>query len=216
MIETGKTHSGKGILLILFLLLLSGAAVWLINTSLKNKKIDLEKSLASMKSEFSFAEIKVIHKTNDKIRFNLRLLSIEGGSILEKSYELAGNDIFIESKVVVIEIHGDKKSFVFPYSLYTDRIPPQKGESLIKFYTEGGFPQIYKTAQADESYTFTIQKIFNYAFNDDEEQTGFGMGENSLKMDISLHQGDFHSFEENLTYRCTVHPNGGLELTEVK
>ncbi len=215
MADSGKIQAGKWIVLFLFLVLIIGFGVFVINKNLASRKLDLENSLAFLKSEYTFAQIGILSKNPGAIRFNLEFLDIDGSVVTDVNFELEGSDVFIESKVVMIDSEKTNKALVFPYNVYTDTLPPRLGKPLSALYTVNGFPEIYKADKTDASYENAVRYLYSRAF----QETGTAGEENDAKiriMDASIHQGQFRHFEEGQVYRCSVHPDGGLELTEVK
>ncbi|MGA2142239.1 MAG: hypothetical protein ABSG94_07425, partial [Brevinematales bacterium] len=97
--------------------------------------------------------------------------------------------------------------------------------SLTNLYLVNGFPLTYKVTNMNRQYMDAVAFLCARAMAAGPESSAGG-GENRtnimvndtrvLLMDISLHPGSFHSIEEGSIFNCIVHPNGGLELMEVK
>ncbi len=216
MSERGKTSAGGRIILLLFLVMLAGAAIYLFNFSLKNRKIDLEKALAYIKSEYSFAEISVLSKTGNSFLYNLKLINIGGTAVTDETFTLDGRDIFLECKVVAARSGSFSNAFVFPFNLYTDTIPPGSGKSVTNLYYINGFPSIFTLANMDISYKNTVSFLFENAMEASGNETNIMVRDSKVRiMDVSLHPGFSRRIEEGMIFRCSVHPGGGLELTEV-
>jgi hypothetical protein len=216
MSESERVRTGRSTILLLLLVILTGASVLIINYNLKNRKMDLEKSLEYLKSDYTFAEIGVMSGSAGIITFNLKILNVDGSVITDRIYKLNGNDIFIESKVVMINSGKTNRALVFPFNLYTDVIPPRQGELLSGLYAVNGFPAIYLINKPDRSYDDAIRYLYKIAFSRGDSNSGMENEPGVRIMDASLHEGKFRHFEEGQVYRCLVHPDGGLELAEVK
>jgi hypothetical protein len=213
MSESGKLHAGWMTILLFLLAVLTGTAVLLVKYSLKKSKIDLEKSIAYLKSEYTFAQIGILSRSNGSISFNLKFLNVDGSSITDRYFQLKGDDIFIESKVVTIDYGKTNRALVFPFNLYTDVIPPSEGELLSGLYVSKGFPEIYMQNVPGVQYEQAVRYLYLAAF---ENRSNLENDMTVRIMDASLHQGQFRHFEEGRNYLCQVHPDGGLELSEVK
>jgi hypothetical protein len=217
MSERAKHGMGAMILLILFIVIFAGLAVYVFNFSLRNRKIDLEKALALIKSEYSFAEIFIISNNGNYLTAGLKLIDAGGSVLTGKTFTLNGRDIFLESKVAVVKNGKFSNAVVFPFNLYSDRTSPEKGESITDLYAVNGFPSTYILTNMDEQYKNTLIFLFEKAMKAAGSDTNITLQDIKVNfMDISLHPAEFSSIEEGRIYKCSVHPNGGLELMEEK
>ncbi len=225
MAERSKLGAGGAVLLLIFLIILAGFAVYVFNFTMANRKIDLEKALANVKSEYAFAQIAVISNDNNYITADIRLLSPDGSVIADKSLTLEGSDIYLECKVASAEKGNFSNALVFPFNVYTESVTPERGLPLTNLYLVNGFPSTYALTNMNRQYMDAVAFLCARAMAAGPD-SGAGSGENRtnimvndarvLLMDISLHPGSFHSIGEGSMFNCIVHPNGGLELMEVK
>lgn len=213
-----KALSAGGILFVLLILVAAAAISWMVSGSLGVKKVKLEKTISYLKSEYRFAQIRLHSRSGQRMAFSLVLYNMDGNVAVQKDFNLEGNDVFLESKVVVVEILDQEKSFIFPEKLYTDVIPQAAGIGLDEFYVKDGFPLNYKMAVTDQDFVSTVKSIYSYARS--AESANPSLDNLSIKvvlnMDAVLHQNSARELRAGTAYDCVVHPNGGLELAEVK
>ncbi len=213
-----KPHAYWGILFLLLLAVLAGFIILVLPTALQNKKADIIKTIAYLKSEFPFADLKINGKNGQNIIFTLTMVNIDGDKILTKDFNLKGNDIYLESKVVVVKAEDQEKAFIFPAKLYSDEIPEENGSDLFSLYVENNYPKNYLSTNRDPGFISTIKNIFQISLTSDENTKNLEAESIKiiLNMDAVLHQAAFNNFQEGKSYRCILHSNGGLELLEVK
>lgn len=218
MEQRNQPHSPLGILFLILFIAAAAFSAWLISTALEAKKTKILKTINYLKSEYDFAELKINFRDGQKVGFTLTLLDNDGDSIAKKDFVLQGSDIFLESKVVVIDFEEKERAFIFPTKVYTDKIPPKEGFDLLSLYSENNIPKNYFTKNPDADFVSAIKEIYSVAFSGEESKNQ--LDEKSIKvvlnMDAVLHQNPFQGFQEGKSYKCIAHPNGGLELMEVK
>jgi hypothetical protein len=192
--------------------------VWLYLNYLDKRKVDLEKALSYLKSDYEFAELNIINKDRDQYKLNLVLLDMYGIEVVQTNLIVPGKDIFIESKVVVLEQNKSEKAFVFPAKLYSDKLPSKDAADLTVLYITNDFPNNYRVTNNDPSFIETVKAVYQYSFFNKEKPLLFKNQNARIKttMDAVLHLGKIKTFKAGKTYRYTVHPNGGLELVEAK
>jgi hypothetical protein len=205
-----------GVLFLLFLAVAAGIAFYYLKIGLAEKKVHIEKAIAYLQSEYPFAEIAVKRVQTNEMDVTLRILDVSGQTVGTKDYSLRGRDIFLENRVVVLTAADRERSMVFPVKLYTESVPPTEGDDLLPLYSVDNYPDNYRNQDAELSNA--VRYVFRRAF--ELSNAGREFGETnvriSVSMDAVLHRGGMGGFEAGKSYRCVVHPNGGLELREVK
>lgn len=207
--------------LILFLLLavgVGGVIFWLWKSGLETQKSKVEKTITYIKSEYEFARLNVHGISSGRVNFTLTLLNIDGAPAAKKDFNMEGSDIFIESKVVVVQALSQERAFVFPEKVYTDLVPPQNGLELLSLYVNNNNPKNYSSINLDLDIASIVKSIYLFAFSGNENSSD--LDKHSIKvinnLDAVLHQGPVQGFKSGAEYRCIIHPGGGLELLEVK
>ncbi len=198
------------------LLLLAGVTLFftVFKDKLQNRADSLRMAIEKVKSEYAFARITVLSQGQDQIRFRLTILNQEGEGQGAREYSLAGSDIFLESRVVHCRIEDQKKAFIFPWKVFTEKIAPEQGVDIRDIYLNEGKPLNYSTAQRSDTWDQTISDLYAVAFRDSDV---FDTIKAQYIIDIydsSLHLGIMGSFQPGRSYQCIIHPNGGLELKE--
>lgn len=203
--------------LILFLLLAAAAGFFIlqtVNSGLVLKRASLEKALQYLKSEYVFGKIEPLGRES----YRLTLYNIEGKTVSVKTLNVPGGDLYIESRVAVIEYNEEERAFVFPLKAYSDTVPEKDGIDLKPLYMKNGYPAIYTVSSNDEVFVSVVREIYRQS----ETAAGTGDGTNNavpaghlkikLAMDVALHRGPFQSGGK--TVELLVHPDGGLEERE--
>jgi hypothetical protein len=204
----------RGFLSLLILVILAAGCIGVWRFSLEKRKVSIQEAIANIKSEYEFADLKILQRKENSTSFFLTLLTSETNKVFEKGFELPGKDVFISSKVIVIEAYGEKKAFVFPQAVYSDVIPEKEGFSLIPYYVENNFPRNYFFDKENDDFVDLMRKVYRAADSGNEESRGWGKDSFRvvLILEASLHQADFKPFEEGRVYKLVLHPNGGLEI----
>lgn len=80
------------------------------------------------------------------------------------------------------------------------------------------YPKNYSSTNNDPGLTETVKVVFQNVISDKDMAKDFKNQTVKIKMnmDAVLHQSPFKSFKPGKIYRYIVHPNGGLEMLEVK
>ena len=211
-----KKTSHTGIFLICFVLVLGIVLFFLMRMKddLAAQIGALKTAAAYLKSEYRFAELTVTGKDVEKISFTLRLLDPDGNARWAAAYTLIGSDIFLESRVVLVEFEPERKAFVFPYRVYTDRIPEKQGVNFLTNSISNKIPVYYYSRGADMSRMKAVQAVFETAFYESDVYSELKQKHIPRIFDTSVHQSVIKPFEEGKTYSFIIHPNGGVELME--
>lgn len=211
-----KSVSSFAIFFVLLIIAFISVTVWMLKSGLEIRKASLEETINYLKSEYEFARLTINSKGGSSIRFTITLMNLDGNVTARRDYELPGNDIFLESSVIVMSTADKEKALVFPRRLYSESLPPAQGIELTALYDNNGFPGTYTSKDLTPELTSAIRKIFQLSLNAKEDSPEWK--EQSVKialnMEASLHQP--RGYEPGKTYSCLVHPNGGMELMEMK
>ncbi len=205
---------------ILFLLLAAAGTALVIAAmtgALRSRKISLEKAVRYVQSEYVFGRIALSPDGKDSLTVRLALLTPEANTALERTFSLPGSDVFLESRVLVIEHEGLERTYVFPSRLYSDTLPASEGIDLIPLYVRDGFPAHYALLKDDPEWNATVKAIYIAAWAGPEEagnNTAFADLPVKMRLDAALHRGPYRDNRGGV-YELLAHPNGGLELREV-
>jgi len=201
----------------LFLLLAIAGALFFLKygqKSLENRAQALQKAVDFIKSDYEFARIRVLKKTESDIRFRLSLIDIEGRVVASRTLTFKGGDPFIESRVVLAHSPEAPKAFVFPYRAYSDRIAPSEGVLLGPLYIKDGFPLTYRRKQANAMWKKTLSGLYRTAIKNDNYFNNSGREYIDNIFSASIHLGIMGDWKTGRDYGLFIHPNGGIELRE--
>ena len=219
MSDVSRRRSILGLIAVMVIIAMAFSLLWqLYNNLIEKKKQFLEDAVNYIKSDYKFASIFINSNDGRKISFLLTIYNQDGNPAGKKLLEISGGDIFLESKVIVIDSSGVGKAFVFPEKIYSDSIPPEKGIDLTPIYVTDGYPQNYSKVRSGDGIYKGILSIYNISRGISNEI--YKVKGNNLKimldMDASLHKAGGTEFMQGRNYICSVHPGGGLELEEEK
>ncbi len=200
------------------LLIIAIAMAWFFikykKTKLKTRAEALQSAIDAIKSDYAFAKIKVLKKNKGKITVILSILDVNGKEAGDKTFTLAGNDPFIEARVIVAHNAEQQKAFVFPLRIYSDKIPPSKGQSITSLYVRDNFPLNYRKEKQSKTWTHGITALYQSAMK------GKSVFPDSDSIDnifsASVHLGLMGNWTVGSTYILSIHPNGGIELKEAE
>lgn len=211
-----KARSVAPLFFLFILLFLAGFAAWIFNTSQLERKARLHDAIETLKSEYPFARISVQSASQSSLGFKLTLIDSSGKTYASTNLFLKGNDVFLESKVAVLEYSGQQRAFVFPSRVYSDLIAPEEGVPLYALSAPGNLPAGYPSLAGDSGGQKFLKEVFTLAQSgsDDEEALTGISAKIILEMDAVLHPGGVWPLQAGKSYLATVHPNGGMEIRE--
>ena len=215
MAERGRRGFSFMTLIVIMVVAFAWAGLWKAQQIFRNQKDTLEKAIAAIKSDYTFASIVVLSDLDGKFSFLLTLYRPDGNSAGDRQMELSGSDIFLESRVAVIESGGVERAFVFPEKIYSDSVPPENGLELSSIYITNNFPQNY----ADPGLDRNLLRLLPELYNSDPDLKVLLKTNHSrivLDMDASLHKAGGTTLSVGKKYLYIVHPAGGLEFEEEK
>jgi len=199
----------KKFIILSFILLAIGALAFYIYISVdtrsqREKIVELEKSIAKLKEEMIPLRFKVLDNSDGKIKVALKLYDCSGNVIKKIEHELEGQELCFDFYTILVK----DKYIAFPNKLYTNKIPPANGISLVNEYDNEGFPQIFYsddlTPDLREGLTILFDKVKKG--KTDSIQTMFGNMVHDFKQ--------FGAFVPKQVYKITSHSKGGLEVVE--
>jgi hypothetical protein len=202
-----------------FIVLIAGIAILFFLFSqmkdiLQDKVDDLRKTIAWVKSEYNYARITILKKGANAIEFELSILGIDGEVKGKKTLTLPGNDIYLESRMVVLQTEDENKTVIFPYKVYTERIAPKDGVGIQALYVVNNFPQNYNAAGITEQIRRALAGIYETVFEYGDYYSAV-KGKYIMDItDVAAHQSPYTPFESGKTYSYILHPNGGVEMME--
>ena len=87
-----------------------------------------------------------------------------------------------------------------------NKIAPEYGENIFKFYDKNGFPQIFNSQNMDSDVKQGLQELFFKLKNKNiEELEGlFGSGIQDIQ--------NINEFEKDNIYKIITHTKGGIEI----
>ena len=211
-----KGTSSFAIFFVLLIIAFISVTVWMLKSGLETRKASLEDTINYLKSEYEFARLTINSKNSSSISFTMTLLNVNGNVAAKKDYELPGNDIFLESAIIVMSSPDKERALVFPKRLYSELLPPDQGLAITSLYDDNGFPGIYSSKDLTPELSSVIRKIYQLSQTAKEDSPDWKdqSVKIALNMEASLHQT--RGYEPGKTYSCVVHPNGGMELLEMK
>ena len=198
----------KTILILLGVVLVLGIGVYFVflGTKSQEKKIaDLEKEISFLKEEMTPVRYKIISQQGDQVEVSLKFYDLDGKEIAKQHFTMKGSDVSFDFYVVKT---GDRYVAI-PYRLFTDKIKPQDGKLLYKYYEKDDYPMIFYSKQSPKLFNEGIKALYGKIKSgevDDIENIFGNMVQNApqtMKNEI-----------ENKVYKIVVHTKGGIEIIE--
>lgn len=211
--EGGKRHFV--IMLILLMVVTGTIGVYFWKSALENRVEDLREAIAFVQSSHHFASITIEEITDSTIRFKLSMFNLSEEETGSAEYTLDGSDIFLETRVAVMNWEEETRAFVFPFRVYSDTIPPAEGTIITNVFAAKDIPYYYMTEDMKVSMKLAMKNIYQVVFG--EEIYDPLIEEQYFKriFDTAVHQSVLQPFKEGKTYHYMIHPNGGIEIVEV-
>jgi hypothetical protein len=119
-----------------------------------------ERNYGSMKVEFNFYSLCV----DDDERADIEDKIKEEKPFASREFTLGGEELFIDCLRFHEEAGGDYKhdvNWVFPYRIFTDYMPAEKGIPVYEYYEKNGFPQIYNVFELGADARDTLTRVFS-------------------------------------------------------
>ena len=166
----------------------------------------LEKDISGLKEEFSPMKF-IVDYSLGKAKVSVKYYDQDGKEVGKKSFEMAGGEIFIDFKVVVLE---DGSRLFFPFKVFSNSVPLVDGISLLEDYSSSGFPLIYRDRATDGKYDALISSYFG-------KVAGGSRAGAALEYGNAVHDlSDFGiKFKPKTLYKVVCHKNagtGGIEF----
>lgn len=204
----------KLIIVILVLAILGGAAYYGSDYILKKQEkiiAKLEDKIHFLKDETVPLRFKVLEKDSSNIKILLKFYEQDAKeAFISDTLSFTGQELSFDFFIVPIKDAKNNKEvkLVFPYKIFTNKIPAKNGTLLFKYYDEHGFPQVFNNAQADTSYINRMTELFTKIKEDKKEDIEGIYG--SMVQDIKK----LNEFEQNHVYQIIIHSKGGIEIKE--
>jgi hypothetical protein len=179
-------------------------ALFSSSCSQKEKIKILEEKIARLKEENVPLRFKILSRDNDLIKVAVKFYDTQGNVIDRSEKQIKGSELSFD--FYVLPVNG--RYLAFPYKIFSDKIAPADGESLIGNYDREGFPQIYYFKGIDpklkESLAFVFEKVKTGDFKPDDKYFG------NMVHDVK----EFQSYETDQIYKIVTHTKGGIEVVE--
>jgi len=168
----------------------------------KRKIAYLSLQAEKLQKEYVPLKFKINERSNEVIRFEVKLFDADANEIAYQKYELHGKELAFDFYVMPI-----KDGFLsFPYQIFTDEIAPENGIPLLNLYDKNGFPELFRQKNMQQAAEIELKSVFlqmkaNIAGTD---STAFG---NAVHDVFGLKQ-----FEINTVYKIVARTKGGIEI----
>ncbi len=194
---------------ILILFIVAGFVLKLTYNFVIHSKVNTEKALAILKSEFIPLKMK-ISLTDQVISYQLKFYDQIGSNVAAFSGQINGNQLFIDFYVIKMK---DNYLF-FPNLLYSNLMPPSMGQKLNSIYEKNYegiiFPEIYSSDSMDENYLNFISSIWKAIKSGDISYFSTNYSGNALHLLSSL-----VDIDPNAIYEFVCHTaKGGIEIVK--
>lgn len=179
---------------------------------------DLEKLISHLKEETVPMEFKVIKDSKGEKEIQVRFFDLDNKEAgISDTISIEGDDLYFEFLTIRLD---DDNWMYFPERIYSNRIAPDQGISLLKYYDKNNYPEIYSNFEKfiDENeinsklvneYREKIQFVFEKVKAHDYENIAEMFG-NTVH---DLRKQDILSFKKGFTYQVICHTHtGSLEV----
>jgi len=197
-----------------------GAYTWWQYGATQREMALLRTAIQNLKSTYPLARIVVVDQTTvsgDQTKTRVRVVFVneEGqrrGAPIETT--LDGSMVYFEALLMIFHDplveKGERKTLAFPTRLFTEEVPPIKGEEL-DVLDEQGVPVVYEQPEdklegvTAETYRQILRRFWYYA-NHPEEADRYG---------IKVLQGQavFTNYQLKRFYTISVEADGGLLIS---
>ncbi len=167
----------------------------------QDKKIEqLNNEIARLKQETVPIRYKIKDYDDTSITVVVKFYDLDSNLINKHSFTMKGTTVSFDFQVVKFQ----NGHIAFPVKIFTDKIAPEKGIELYKYYEKGGFPEVYYSKSSSKKFNDGIEIIYDKIKNNDiEDLEVFGsMVQNSIP----------GARKDNDVYKIIVHTKGGIEI----
>lgn len=187
--------------------LLIGMIILILPSCIKEQKKQirkLEDKIALLKEENTPIRFKIKDKTNDSITVTVKFYNADKKEINSFTRKLNGQELSFDFYVVPVK----NKHVAFPAKIFTDRIAPDKGISLYKYYNKEGYPGIFSSKDIDKDLYKGLKDLYLNIQNNqmDSISEHFGNMVHDFKKVKSFIPGN--------VYSIITHTKGGIEIIE--
>ncbi len=170
----------------------------------EQKIADLESRIEELKSEYTPLRFKILDRKNENIRVAIKFYNADGKAIQRATKVMKGNELSFDFYVIPIA----ERYLTFPIKVFTDKTPPEKGETLTKFYDDKDFPAIYEVQNMEKKLRGGLQAVFQRIKNDDFDADDRYFG--NMVHDIT----DLKNYKTGVVYKIVCRTKGGIEVME--
>lgn len=197
----------KTIIIILTSIAVSILFYFIFNTvgcKQKEKIAVLEEQVEFLKSEYVPIRFKVLDRKNDNLNVAVKFYDADGKVIKRINKNLIGDELSFDFYVIPIK----ERYIAFPYKIFSDKIAPDDGEILTKYYDNDGFPQTFHSKKMNKKLKGGLKAIFEKIKNDDFSTDDKYFG--NMVHDIS----ELKEYKTGHIYRIVCRVKGGIEVIE--
>ncbi len=167
----------------------------------QNKKIEqLNNEIVRLKQEIVPIRYKIKNYDDSTLTVVVKFYDLDSNLITKHSFTMKGTTVAFDFQVVKFQ----NGHIAFPVKIFTDKIAPENGLKLFKYYEKGDFPEVYFSRASSNKFNDGIEIIYNKVKNNDTENLEvFGsMVQNSIPGASKDHD----------VYKIIVHTKGGIEI----
>jgi hypothetical protein len=171
--------------------------------------VKLEQKIHFLKEVTTPIRFMILEKDTGNINFVIKFLDQDNTEFNKDTISIRGQELSFDFYVVPVKDTLDREVKVaFPYKIFTNKIAPENGISLFKYYDDEGFPQVFFSKSGDEDYIRLMSELFTKVKNKDTEEIKGIFG--SMVQDIRYQ----NEFMPGKAYEIIVHTKGGIEIKD--
>ncbi len=136
----------------------------------------LKRVIKHLKEEYPVAKVAVEEQNDTYTTITYVLVDMDGKK--KQSFEhirIQGKVLYFDALTILFEYplveKGDKKTFIFPTRIFSQKVSPKDGYNLVNL-DEDGIPQAFYTLSdkelAEKDYKLVLKRFWYYANNPDE------------------------------------------------
>lgn len=169
----------------------------------QKKQIEkLEETIAFLKKENIPIRFKKLEQKDGYIQVAVKFYDADGKTIKKIERKLIGDELQFDFFVAYI----NGQYVAFPSKLFTDKIAPSDGESLVDHYDIKGFPQIFYFKGIKDDLKEGLKDLFTRFKNNEIDESDLYFG--SMVHDLA----GLKSFDVGETFRIVTRTKGGIEV----
>lgn len=162
----------------------------------------LEDCIELLKEEAVPVKFVIRKRENQNIRVAVKFIDMEGKEITKIEHVLVGEELSFD--FVVIEVKN--RYVAFPYKLFSDQVAADNGLSLIPYYDNEGFPEVFNSSEMNHDLRQALSGVFAVIKSNKT---------NSLTNQFGNMVHDFAKFRQftpETVYKIVTHTKGGIEV----